>query len=304
MNFILSKKLISLSAKNTILIIFGTTVLAFGTAVFILPFNIVAGGVSGLGIIISSFVPSEVLSKELIISLLAWSVFFAGLFVLGRSFAVKTLTATVVYSIMLNIFSALVSDNVLDGFFVLNQDLGINLIIASIFGGFFVGLGCSLTFIGGGSTGGTDIIAFMITKCFKRLKSSAVIGVIDALIVIVGMLAFKNFILSLLGILTVFITTAVIDKVFVGAARAFVAQIVTETPEKINQAVICEMKRTSTLIKAVGGYSGREETMLLVSFSIRQYSQLLRIISEHDKNAFVTVYRAHEINGLGWKKVS
>ena len=80
------------------------------------------------------------------------------------------------------------------------------------------------------------------------------------------------------------------------------AQIVTENGEEINRAVIEQMDRSTTILKATGGYSKREKQMLTVSFNMRQYAQLMNIVRRADASAFVTVWRAHEISGEGWTR--
>ncbi len=293
---------IKLALKNVSMIIIGTVILAIGTAIFILPFNLVIGGVSGLGIIISRFIPWEFFTVDVVITILTWLLFFLGFFILGRSFAAKTLVSTIIYPPAISIFMKMASPNFLDGFFLLNTGSDMHLLLAAIFGGVLIGIGCAITFLGGGSTGGSDIIGFIIAKFIKKLKSSMAIGCVDGAIVILGMFFLDDFILTLVGVLSVFITTIVVDKVFIGASKAFVAQIVTENYEGINKAVIEELERTTSIMDIIGGYSGEKKKMVMVSFSMRQYANLLSIINKCDKNAFITIHRAHEINGEGWTR--
>jgi uncharacterized membrane-anchored protein YitT (DUF2179 family) len=230
--------------------------------------------------------------------------FFLGLFVLGKSFAMKTLISTIVYPIGVAMFSNITSAEFLDGFFNLNTSSysGVGVLLATLFSGVLVGLGCALSFLGGGSTGGVDVIAFTICKIFKRLRSSVVIFIVDASAVILGMFVIGDFALSLLGIVSAFVAALVVDKVFIGGSKAFVAHIITDKPDEINKLVIEKLDRTSTIINAVGGYSGAEKKMLMVSFSMNEYSELMNIINQTDKEAFMTVNQAHEINGEGWTK--
>ena len=240
----------------------------------------------------------------MIITILTWAMFFLGLFVLGKSFAMKTLISTIVYPIGVAMFSNITSAEFLDGFFNLNTSAysGVGVLLATLFSGVLVGLGCALSFLGGGSTGGVDVIAFTICKLFKRLRSSVVIFIVDASAVVLGMFVIGDFALSLLGIVSAFVAALVVDKVFIGGSKAFVAHIITDKPDEINKLVIEKLDRTSTIINAVGGYSGVEKKMLMVSFSMNEYSELMNIINQTDKEAFMTVNQAHEINGEGWTK--
>jgi uncharacterized membrane-anchored protein YitT (DUF2179 family) len=278
--------------------------LSFGTSVFILPFDLVTGGVSGIAIVLDKILPFEFLSIDIIVTVLTWVLFLLGLFILGKNFAVKTLVSTVIYPLGVSLFIKLTDPSFLNGFFCLqaSEYSEISLILATVLGGALVGAGCAVTFIGGGSTGGVDIIAFTVCKIFKRLKSSVVIFAIDATIVALGMFVIGDFVLSLLGILSAFVAAFMVDKVFLGSSKSFIAQIISDNHEKINREIIQRLDRSTTKVSAVGGYTGNEKIMLMVSFKVNQYAELLNIINKADKNAFVTIHQAHEINGEGWTR--
>ena len=300
----LTKKDIFKTVKSVGLIIVGTLIIALGTSIFMLPYDLVTGGLSGYAIVLSRLIPPEILSVQMIITILTWVLFFIGLIVLGKSFAMKTLVSTIVYPIGVALFSNITSPDFLGGFFnlQLSKYSGVGVLLAAVFSGVLVGLGCALSFLGGGSTGGVDVIAFVICKIFKRLRSSVVIFAVDATAVIFGMFVIGDFVLSLLGIVSAFVAALMVDKVFIGGSKAFVAHIVTEKPEEINKLIIEKLDRTTTVLDVTGGYSGDEKKMLMVSFSMNEYSELMNIITKTDREAFITVNQAHEINGEGWTK--
>ena len=288
--------------KNALLIILGTAVIAFGTAVFLIPFDLVAGGMSGIAIVIDKVSSWEALSIDLIITVETWLLFIVGALVLGKSFALKTLLSTIVYPTCVTLFMKLATPDVLYGYFYLEgyEHAGLSLLVAAVAGGALIGTGCSLSFLGGGSTGGTDVIAFAICRAFPKVKSSKAVFAVDAIIVLLGVFAIGDMIVSILGILAVLISAVVIDKIFLGGTRAFVAEIVSDSYNDINRQIIEKLGRTTTGIDVTGGYSGAPKKMLKVSFTMREYAQLLSIVSRIDSSAFVTVHRAHEINGEGW----
>ena len=304
MKFKLSKKDILHEIRNLILIILGSAILGMGTGIFIVPFDLITGGVSGLSIVIQKILPFE-LSVDFYVTVITWILFLLGLITMGKGFALKTLVSSIVYPLALSLSSMLVNADVLNGFFYLKgssyQDISI--LLAAIFGALCIGAGCALTFIGGGSTGGVDVIAFLICKLFKRLKSSVALFAIDAAIVVMGMFVLNDLVISLLGILSAFIFAIVVDYVFIGSSKAFVAQIISDKYEEINRAIIERIDRTSTMINAIGGYTGQPKTVLIVSFTINQYSELISIIHSLDKKAFVTISSAHEINGEGFSSI-
>ena len=292
------------TAKNIGLIVIGTLILALGTSLFMLPYNLVTGGVSGYAIVLSQIIPPEYLSVEVIITILTWVTFFLGLIFLGKTFAMKTLVSTIVYPIGVALFSNITSPEFMDGFFNLgsSQYSSVGVLLAALFAGVLIGFGCALTFLGGGSTGGVDVIAFIACKIFKRLRSSVAIFVVDASAVLFGMFVIGDFVISLLGIASAFVAALVVDKVFIGGSKAFVAHIITDKYEEINRQIIEKLDRTTTVVDVVGGYSGENKKMLMVSFSMNEYSELMSIITKNDREAFLTVNQAHEIHGEGWTK--
>ena len=287
--------------KNTALVILGTVILAFGTGVFIIPFNLVVGGVSSIAIILRELIPIEALTVDIYVTVITWLFFFMGLALLGKSFALKTLISTIIYPIALSLFMHLVDPGVFGGFFNLleSEYSEIAILLAALFGGGFVGVGCAVTILGGGSTGGVDIITLVVTK-YTKIKGSVVFFLVDATVILLGMFIIGNFVLTLLGIMSAFAAAVMLDRMFLGESKAFTANIVSDKHAEITEAVIKDMNRTATVFHATGGYSGAEKRVVMVSFTMRQYTELISIVSRIDKNAFITIHRAHEINGEGW----
>jgi uncharacterized membrane-anchored protein YitT (DUF2179 family) len=291
--------------KNSALTVAGTLVLAFGTAVFIIPFGLVAGGISGVSIVVSTATGGR-LSVDLLVTLFSLSLFAAGAFLLGKDFAVKTLVSSLVYPIGVWAFGRLAEPSALGGFFSLAESAypQLAVLLSSVFGGLLVGAGCAVTFLGGGSTGGVDIVAFALCKYFPKLKSPRVIFALDAAVILFGAFVERNLVLTLLGVITAFVSAAAVDKIFLGASQAFEARIISEKHAEINRAVIERLKRTTTLSDVVGGYTGKPRKLVRVSFTRAEYAELMEIILSLDDRAFVSVHRVFEIGGEGWRKLS
>ena len=292
------------SLKNVSLVVLGTALLALGFAVFMIPYDLVAGGVTGIAIIAEKLIPLEFVTVDFAVTLLTWLIFFLGFIFLGKSFSMKTMISTIVYPPCITLFMRLVSPGVLGGYFYLpgNENPEIALLLAPFVGGALIGAGCALTFLGGGSTGGTDIIACIICKLFPKVKSSVAIFAVDAAVVLLGVFAIDNFVLSALGVVSIAVSSLVIDKLFLGGQRTFVAQIITDKHSKICERILSELERGATVIDVVGAYSGDSHKMVVVSFTLREYNRILGIIGDTDKSAFVTVHRAHEISGEGFTR--
>ena len=295
--------------KSTSLVLLGTFVLAFGIEMFIFPFDLVTGGISGIGIILEKTLGDigflSKITAEIYSSLINLVLFGIGFLLLGKEFAAKTLISTLFYPVALKLADFIVHDSALSGTLDLLLDkyapyYGIALIVATLFGGVCIGSGCALTFLGGGSTGGVDVIALALAKYIRKIKSSVAFFVVDASIIVIGIFTVNNILISLLGVISAFICASSIDKLFLGESGAFVAHVVSDKYEEINHAVIHKMARTTTIVDAIGGYSGENKKLVMISFNMRQYPLFTQLISSIDKNAFVTVHRAHEINGEGW----
>lgn len=294
--------------KNALWVILGSIILAFGFAVFIFPFDLVTGGVSGLSVAIVQLLPFDFLTVDLCVGILTWALFFIGLIFLGKAFALKTLLSSIIYPVALSLWMRIleleaVNDilNLAKNYDPENPDYALP-IIAAVIGGVLVGLGCALTFRGGGSTGGLDILALMCAKYIKGVKSSVMVFFFDASVVVVGLFVMKNFVMCLLGVTSAFVGALIIDKLLLGRTKSFIAHIVSEKYEQINEAILTKLERGSTIITAKGGYTGEDRPMIMVSFTMSQYSAFMAIISTIDKNAFVTIHLAHEIEGEGWTK--
>lgn len=202
------------AVKNMALVLLGTLVLAFGTAAFILPAELVCGGISGISLVIVHLLNARAVTVDLVVFVLTWVLFFTGLFVLGGAFAIKTLLSALVYptavSLFLRLGDALAAQGIFDASARLRAELA--LLICAFVGGLLVGIGCALTFIGGGSTGGVDIIAFSICKVIPRLRPSVVIFLIDAATIVFGMIVMKDLLISLIGVFSALISAVAVDK--------------------------------------------------------------------------------------------
>lgn len=287
-------------------------VLAFAVELFIANFGIVSGGVTGIAIVLEELCKNyvdangdRILDAEFWITSLTWIFFFLGLIFVGKQFAMKTLLFTIFYPCCIYLVESFLKWDIFGDYFTCISDptyiyYNIGLILAAIVGGALVGLAIAISFMAGSSTGGVDIISIAVCKLFPKIKISRITLLIDATIVVFGMFVIQKFVISLLGIISAAVTSFVIDKVFLGGSRAFIAQIVSDKHEDIRNAIRDEMDRTSTIFDCIGGYSGENKRMVMVSFTMSQYAQLMNIIEHIDDRAFVTVHRAHEINGLGF----
>lgn len=114
---------IKTALKNLILVIGGTVIVAFGTALFLLPNDLVAGGVSGIAIIINKIIAVDFITVDVIITVVTWTLFFLGLIILGKRFAMNTLISTIVYPPAITLFMRMASSDFLGGFFAVDPTI-------------------------------------------------------------------------------------------------------------------------------------------------------------------------------------
>lgn len=275
----------------------GNLLLAFGVGVFLIPFHLILGGISGIAQILAPYLPA-IITVDLAVAALSLVLFLFGLITLGRTFALRTLLSSILYPLALSFFARVVESGTFD---LRSNTAGDPTLTAALFGGVFVGIGCGLCFLGGGSTGGLDILAFYLCKKHPTWKKSRIIFFFDAGIILLGFLLRGNFHQTLLGILAAFISTSVMDRMIPGSYGAYAAQIISRHHEEINRRIIRELGRTTSILEVVGGFSGEKSKLLIVFFRMSEYARLNEIIHTSDPEAFVSIQKAHEVNGNGWK---
>ena len=168
---------------------YGTSLLAFGTAAFLLPCELVAGGVSGIAVLFHRLLPW--LSAPAWVALLSWGLFLVGWLFLGRAFAARTLLSALLYPVGVALFSGVVT-----------APPPMPTLQAALLGGALVGAGCALAFLGGGSTGGVDVLALLLCRRMPAWRPGVVIFCIDAATILLGLPLLRDVRASALGVLS------------------------------------------------------------------------------------------------------
>ena len=298
---------------RTLIVILGTALVAFGSVAFHVPLNINAGGLSGIGIIVRYFAPDnmKVIAYNLVITIASVVLWLIGLLFIGKEFAIKTLVATIVFPGATWLFTVCpgISDAVNKlGELVktaANGPTAGNYLLGGVFGGVFVGIGVALTFVGGGSTGGVDVLTFLMEK-FLKIKQSIGSFIIDGTIVVVGLCVLlpqdNTFLLPCLsGIFSAFVTAVAIEFIYIGSQSSFQVDIISDKWEEISRFAQDELGRGATVIQAQGGYKGDDRVILRIVFDRHQYSRLRTYISKVDPKAFVTFTRTNAVFGEGFR---
>ena len=176
---------------------------------------------------------------------------------------------------------------------------GNDLLLSALYGGVIQGVGIGLVFLGGGTTGGTDMMAAIIQKFLKHYSIAQIMQVIDAMVVLVGMYVFGVH-KALYAIIAVYLVTKVSDGLIEGLKFSKAAYIITGKPKEISDMIINDLDRGVTGINARGMYSGQDKLMLFCVVNKKEIIMLKEKVDKIDPDAFVIVTDAREVHGEGF----
>ncbi|MBP5694567.1 MAG: YitT family protein [Bacilli bacterium] len=305
--------------KDICVLIFSSILLSIGSGFFLVPFSINVGGISGITILLS-----EYLAPDITYYIFYWSLFVIGIIFLGPRFSLSTLLVTILEPVFMTlilrtglqkVFLDLVLNNatyelsngVIQNLGALDVSTGLILAFA-LLGGLVQGVGCALTFRVGASTGGVDVITFIISK-YTGVKETVPYFAIDATIVatgiIVSIIKSSNILLisSLFGILGAFVSSIAVEQFYSARVDSYGVDIITSKPDEICDFAIKSLDRSATLVKVVGAYSGEEKTMIRILFSKREYERIRNEIARIDPNAFCSFFRTLFVGGEGFGRL-
>ena len=274
--------------KNKILdilgILFGNFLLAVSVAYFVLPFDILSGGVAGISIITKGLWGW---SPTVTIDVLVIGLFIIGAIVLGKEFALKTALSSLVYPFFLEFLVRL------------PVKLEIDALMAVVFGGLIAGLGVGIAFRHDASTGGTDIVSLIANK-YLGVQVSTAVMVTDGIITLRGLIAYGMQDV-LMGIIYIYASGVAINKVMVPKINEAVAlYIITDKKKDICEYIHNVLSRGTTLLHGKGGFTEQDKDIILTVVSKNQYMHLSNYIDQVDPYAFVIVSDAKEIKGEGF----
>ncbi len=273
--------------QDIIFIIIGTYLVSFGINFFLLPLKLTTGGVSGIGTILYYLfnIPLGVTTIVLNIPL-----FILSLKKLGLKSSIKTICATILLSVFLDMFK------------YKNNEIT-DLFTSAVFGGIVMGAGLSIVFKAGASTGGSDLLAQVIYKAFPVQSLSQVLLAIEVVIIGAVVIVFKNINLGLYSIIAMFISSKVIDILFEGIYYTKVVNIYTTKQEKITKFIIEELDRGATLTKSLGAHTNTPNTTITCILTRPQVAKLKRRIKDLDKDALLYIATTNEVFGNGFKSI-
>ncbi|MDR7869725.1 MAG: YitT family protein [Tissierellaceae bacterium] len=278
---------IKINAKSFLIINIGLLITSLGLYFFLIPSNLAAGGVTGLAIIINRLMPQVPVGMIMIIANIF--LFTLAFILIGKEFGGLTIYNSFLLSGFIYIFEMIIP---------LNGPLIDDLLVNLIYGILISSVGMAIIFNQNASTGGTDIIAKIITK-FTHLNIGKSLFIADSLIAIgaVTVLGIEVGLYSLLGIL---VNSTLIDKVIAGFNTKYQVAIISEKDDIINKFITEEMNRGVTLLNGVGGYSKTEKRVIHTVVPRSEYSIIKHKVMEIDPTAFIWVNLVNEVHGEGY----
>jgi len=273
------------------LILLGAFILAAGFVFFINPYNIVPGGVYGIGIVVHHLIPSIPVGTVGIA--LDIPLTFLGFRILGARFGIKTILGFLITGLSMNALT----------YFIGSDDpLGLqdDLLLSSVFGGIVIGFGLGLIFKAKATSGGSDIVA-MIGAKYSKISVGQMLIIIDSIIVVLGLVIFKDWKIPLYSWIVIFITGKVIDITIDGLNYERALVIVSDKHEQIRDKILNTLERGGTYLNREGMYSTDEKRIIFTVVTRREVSALKTMINKIDPKAFMAVMETSEILGEGFK---
>lgn len=288
------------------LVSIGVVAYALGWSIFLLPNNLIGGGVSGFASILyyATGIPMGITYLVLNVILLV-----VGTRILGTGFGGKTIYAIITTSIMLALLPEIMPADFVHEFAVSNGKL-----ICTIIGGIIAGFGIGLSISQGGSTGGTDIIALLWCK-FNPASPGKVILIVD-IVIILSSLLFPSYTdagetlgfseklaVVVYGLIQVTVSGYAVDLYLSGSKQSVQVFIFSKKADEIADAIAFGMKRGVTVINAKGWYTKEDKTVLMVVTRKTDLNVLLRYVKSIDADAFLSVSSVMGVYGQGFDTI-
>jgi uncharacterized membrane-anchored protein YitT (DUF2179 family) len=276
--------------KDNALLTVGIFLMAAGFFYFMVPYNLITGGVGGASIVLQE---SFGLNLLVVVYVLNIGFLLIGFLVYGRGFFMKTIYGSVMYPVALTVYVYLES---VFGIVPITDDL----LLAVIFSAVLMGGGFGLVIRHGGSTGGADI-PIKLMYDFAKVPFSVAVYVIDGSIVVLGALVF-GLEIGMYSVVAVFLIGFISDYVVTGGKKTISVHIITDHAEAIKQLIYDRLDRGVSMIPITGGYSKSTKTMLVCVALRKEYYGVIQAVHDVDKQAFVYVNTSSEVLGEGFEE--
>lgn len=265
----------------------GAFIVAVSVNLFLLPLKLSTGGVSGVATILYYIAHIPLSLTVFAINII---LFFLAYKKLNKSSLVKTTAGVVFLSLFLEITSIF--------------NIGFNdIFISSVFGGILTGIGIGFTVLRNASTGGSDFAALIINKSFPHISLAKTIFIIDFTIVLISGIVFKNYVITLYSLVSLYISSKVADWILVSGDYAKSVFIISQKNNEIANVILNDMNRGVTGIYSRGYYNRIDSTMLMCIVRSKEIPPLLNKIKDLDTNSFIIISDVRQVHGQGFRSI-
>ena len=269
---------------NYVYILLGSLIMAFGVVSFLSPNHIATGGTAGLAIVLHSVVN---LSIGVLMALVNIPLIIIGWKYLGQKFALKTVICILLIVVFVDLFAQVFK----------TPNLSTNLMLAALYGGVSVGSGLGLIFKGGASAGGGTILAKIISTK-TNLKTSSVILILDALVVISAAYVFKSIELGLWSLISIYVGSKLIDTVLVGAQNQKIVHISSsKNLNKLSRIISESIGVSGTIVNGNDLNSSEKKDIIFIMIDKNRINTLKQIVYHYDSEVKMIVMEATEVLG-------
>lgn len=296
------------SLKEYVIITLGMLLYIVGWSVFLVPNQLVGGGVSGLASVVQ-YATNGAIKMGYTYFVVNVVLLIIAMFILGNKFGFKTIYAIVIASVGLNVFQEIIPADICQTLAVENGKL-----MSSIMGGLMAGVGIGLCMSQGGSTGGTDIIALIVNK-YRNVSPGKMILAMDVVIILSSLLVpiqdadgsimqFNEKITTCVyGFILIVVNGTVLDMVISGTRQSVQLFILSKKHKEIADAITNDLHRGVTVLNGMGWYTKEPTEVLMVLTRKYDLNVLLRYIKNIDPEAFLSVSSVTGVYGKGFESI-
>ncbi len=280
-----------------LLIIIGISMYTFAWSVFLVPNHIIGGGVVGLASIVFYLTGIPIGITNFAVN---GVLLIIGFRILGGKFAINTLFGMIVASLTLILFQQVLEVQNMPMFQFSNMEM----LTKAILGGLVAGVGIGICFINGGNSGGSDIVAMIVTH-YKNVSPGSVIMIVDAFVISSTLLLPDGN--GIEGLVYCFIVLGVftysIDLIVEGQKQTYQITIMSQLNEQIADAIGSQVKRGVTLLNGWGWFSKKDQKVLLVIARKRDKVEIMRLVKAIDPNAFISIAKTQGVYGKNFDTI-
>ncbi|MDO4459963.1 MAG: YitT family protein [Clostridia bacterium] len=270
---------------NVLLVILGNAMVAFGVCYFIIPMDLIMGGVTGLSLAMNHYFGIDIAVTAYIINIFF---FFVGLIFIGKKFAVGIVISTLAYPTFLAIFKSI------PGLSYAGEEKMLGIIFAAL----LVGAGGGLILRNGASSGGLEVLASVLNARFGI--SIALIVNFEDVLILFAQLPYSSIDSILYGLLITFVLALVLDKVLmIGQSKTQVV-VVSNEWKKIREMILHDQDMGCTLLHATSGFANEETNAVMCVLSNRKLFKLHEAILDIDERAFIITSEVTNVKGRGF----